>query len=96
MKSISIKIPLEVAQHMDDRAQLNPIYLTEFITAKLNHADSLDKPISDLCYNYTFKIDNELHKTIKMKAMEVDLPMNDLVGRLIEKYYFLERDNSYG
>ena len=87
MKSLNVKIPLEVAQHMDDNAQLNPIYLTEFITANLSHADSLDKPISDLCYNYTFKIDNKLHKTIKLKALEVDLPMNDLVGRLLAKFY---------
>ena len=90
MKSLNVKIPILDAQLMDDNAQLNPIYLTEFITANLSHADRLDKPISDLCYNYTFKIDNDLHKTIKMKALEVDLPMNDLVGRLIEKYYFVE------
>ena len=87
MKSLNVKIPLPVAQLMDDNAQLNPIYLTEFITANLSHSDSLDKPISDLCYNYTFKIDNKLHKTIKLKALEVDLPMNDLVGRLLAKFY---------
>lgn len=88
MKSLNIKIPIADAQLMDDNAQLNPTYLTEFITATLIHADSLDKPISDMCYNYTFKIDDKLHKTIKLKALEVNLPMNDLVGRLIEKYYY--------
>lgn len=88
MKSLNVKIPLPVAQRMDDGAQLNPTYLSEFIISTLDYADSLDKPISDLCYNYTFKIDNELHKSIKLKALEVDLPMNDLVGRLIEKYYY--------
>ena len=87
MKSLNVKIPLPLAQLMDDNTQLNPIYLTEFITTNLSHADSLDKPISDLCYNYTFKIDNKLHKTIKLKALEVDLPMNDLVGRLLAKFY---------
>ena len=87
MKSLNVKIPLPLAQLMDDNAQLNPIYLTEFITANLDHADSLDKPISDLCYNYTFKIDSKLHKSIKLKALEVDLPMNDLVGRLLAKFY---------
>ena len=88
MKSLNIKIPLSDAQDMDDNAQLNPIYLSEFITATLNRTDSLDNPIRELCYNYTFKIDNDLHKAIKLKALELDLPMNDLVGRLIEKYYF--------
>ena len=87
MKSLNVKIPLPVAQLMDDNAQLNPVYLTEFINANLSHADSLEKPISDLCYNYTFKIDNKLHKTIKLKAIELDLPMNDLVGRLLVKFY---------
>ena len=87
MKSLNVKIPLPVAQLMDDNAQLNPIYLTEFITANLYQADSLDKPISDLCYNYTFKIDDDFHKLIKLKAIEVDLPMNDLVGRLLAKFY---------
>ena len=87
MKSLNVKIPLPVAQLMDDNAQLNPIYLTEFITANLSRADSLDKPISELCYNYTFKIDDSLHKTIKLKALEIDLPMNDLIGRLLAKFY---------
>ena len=87
MKSLNVKIPLPVAQLMDDNAQLNPIYLTEFITANLSRADNLDKPISDLCYNYTFKIENSLHKTIKLKALEIDLPMNDLIGRLLAKFY---------
>ena len=88
MKSLNIKIPISDAQDMDDNAQLNPTYLSEFITATLIHADSLDMPISDLCYNYTFKIDSELHKAIKLKALEVNLPMNELVGRLIDRYYF--------
>ena len=88
MKSLNVKIPLGVAKRMDDDAQLNPTYLSEFITSTLDYADSLDKPITDLCYNYTFKIDKELHKAIKLKALEVDLSMNDLIGRLIEKYYY--------
>ena len=88
MKSLNVKIPLEVAQRMDDNAHLNPIYLSKFIRGNLIHADNLEHPISDLCYNYTFKIDNDLHKSIKLKALEVNLPMNELVGRLIDKFYF--------
>lgn len=88
MKSLNIKIPISDAQDMDDNEQLNPTYLSEFITANLSHTDILDMPISELCYNYTFKIDSELHKSIKLKALEVNLPMNELVGRLIDKYYF--------
>ena len=87
MKSLNVKIPLEVAQRMDDNAHLNPIYLSKFIRGNLIHADNLEQPINDLCYYYTFKIDSELHKTIKLTALEVDLPMNELVGRLLSKFY---------
>ena len=87
MKSLNVKIPLSVAQTMDDKAQLNPMYMSKFIINHLDHADSLDKPISELSYNYTFKIGNALHKHIKLKAIELDLPMNELVGRLLAKFY---------
>lgn len=87
MKSLNVKIPLSIAQHMDDRAQLNPTYIANFITEYIANADNLDKPISELSYNYTFKIDNDLHKTIKLTALEVNLPMNELVGRLLAKFY---------
>ena len=87
MKSLNVKIPLSIAQHMDDSAQLNPSYISNFIIDHLDSADSLDKPISELSYNYTFKIDNVLHKTIKLIALELDLPMNELVGRLLAKFY---------
>ena len=87
MKSLNVKIPLSIAQHMDDSAQLNPTYITKFITDHLFNAVSLDKPISELSYNYTFKIDSGLHKAIKLIALEEDLPMNELVGRLLAKFY---------
>ena len=87
MKSLNIKIPVPVAQRMDDNAQLNPVYLTQFIIENIDRDYSLDKPISELCYNYTFKIDDGFHKLIKLKAIELDLPMNDLVGRLLVKFY---------
>lgn len=87
MKSLNVKIPLSVAQRMDDNAQLNPIYLTQFIIDNLTYVYSLDKPINELSYNYTFKIDTDLHKSIKLIALEADLPMNELVGRLLAKFY---------
>lgn len=87
MKSISIKIPVSIAQRMDDNAQLNPVYLTQFIIDNLHQDDSLDKPISELCYNYTFKIGDDFHKLIKLKAIELELPMNEMVGRMFSKYY---------
>lgn len=87
MKSLNVKIPLSVAQKMDENAHLNPTYLTQFITDNLSYVYSLDKPITELSYNYTFKIDTDLHKSIKLIALEADLPMNELVGRLLTKFY---------
>lgn len=87
MKSLNAKIPLSVAQRMDENAQLNPTYLAQFITDNLSYIYSLDKPINELSYNYTFKIDDDLHKSIKLIALEADLPMNELVGRLLAKFY---------
>ena len=87
MKSLNVKIPLPIAERMDDNAQLNPIFLTQFITDNLSYVYSLDKPINELSYNYTFKIDTDLHKSIKLIALEADLPMNELIGRLLVKFY---------
>ena len=94
MKTLNIKIPLSIAQQLDDREHLNPIYLTQFITDNLprgynllSRDYSLDKPIGELSYNYTFKITKDLHKSIKLIALEVDLPMNELIGRLLVMYY---------
>lgn len=87
MKSINVKIPLTVATELDDRAELNPMYLTEFLVTYLNCEEGAKQPITELSYNYTFKIDSELHKAVKLKAIEQDLPMNEFIGRLLNKYY---------
>ena len=87
MKTLTVKIPLSIAQKMDDRAELNPNYLEGFIVSHLNNTDILDKPIQELSYNYTFKIDKDVHKMVKLKSIELELPMNELVGRLLAKYY---------
>lgn len=90
MKSLNIKIPLSIAKEMDDRAQLNPDYISTFIKNNLWAVEGnkeLEKPITEMAYNYTFKIDSDLHKTIKLISLKVDLPMNELIGRLLQVYY---------
>lgn len=87
MKSLNIKIPLGVAQLMDDNAQLNPDYITSFIVDHYNKSVNLNQPIGEMCYNYTFKIDDDLHKAIRLQAFELELPMNEMVGRMFSKYY---------
>lgn len=88
MKSLNIKIPLSIAQQLDDNAQLNPSYITGFIVTHLKEVDSvLDKPITEMSYNYTFKVPADLHQVVKIKSVEKDLAMNDLIGRLLACYY---------
>ena len=88
MKTLNIKIPISVAQRMDNNAQLNPQYITSFIVVNmLNVENVLDSPIKELTYNYAFKIPSDLHTTLKLKGIEHDISMNELVGRLIESYY---------
>ena len=88
MKTINIKIPLDIAQDLDDRARLNPEWLTSFILANWPHVDLvMDKPVKGLSSNYAFKVEDDLHKMIKLKAVELDIPMNELLGRLLQQYY---------
>lgn len=88
MKSLNIKIPLSTAQLMDDNAELNPNYITSFIATHLRYATKAkDHEMTGLAYNYTFKVPSDLHKAVKLKAIELDLPMNELVGRLLDYYY---------
>jgi hypothetical protein len=86
LKSLSIKIPIGIVSSMDDKARLNPSWLAGFII--LNKDKEIDeRPVKGLCYNYTFKVDEVLHKEVKLIAIEHGLAVNEFVARLLEKYY---------
>ena len=88
MKTINIKIPLDIAQDLDDRARLNPQWLTSFIVVNWSYVSLVtDKPVVGMAYNYSFKVDDDIHKMVKLKAVELDLPMNELLGRLLQRFY---------
>lgn len=87
LKSLNIKIPLRIANKMDENGHLNPKYVGEFVAKHLDSAEGLDKPIEGLTFTYVFKIDGDLHTKVKIKATEYGLNMNDLVGRIIQQYY---------
>jgi hypothetical protein len=86
MRSINVKIPLTIAQAMDERAQLNPHYLTYFINAYVGK-DVPEQPIQELTYNYTFRVEDATHKALKLKSIDINLPMNEIVGRLLAAHY---------
>lgn len=88
MKSLNIKIPLSIAQQLDDNAQLNPEYLTGFLVSHLSYGSTIkNHKLEGLMYNYTFKAPKDLHRMVKLKAIELDLPMNEFAGRLLAYYY---------
>jgi hypothetical protein len=86
MKSLTIKIPLTIAQSMDDRGQLNPRWATNFVITYMNKPLP-DQPIQEFTFNYTFKVEDDLHRTLKLKSFEQNIPMNELIGRLLATYY---------
>ena len=88
MKSLNIKIPLSIAQELDNNGQLNPNYITGFIVANINSVDSvLDKPINEMTYTYTFKVPTEVHSSLKLLSVVKDIPMNEIIGRLLTYNY---------
>lgn len=87
MKSVNMKIPIDLAQELDVEDNLNPSFMTEKIMDYLPLSRYLTNPVEGLCYNYTFKINDTLHKDIKIMAINMNLPMNELLGRLIVTYY---------
>lgn len=85
-KTLSIKIPISIAQQMDDRGQLNPIWVARFLE-EFYEADISDQPLEGLYYTYVFKIDGELRKAVKDMAKYHGLPMTEFVGRLLVECY---------
>ena len=86
-KSLNIKIPLPILKQLDDKGQLNPNYLEGFIVAHLHTNEGLNEPVTELSQNYTFKVDEQLHKAVKLKSIENDTNMNEYVARLLVAYY---------
>ena len=86
MKSLSIKMPMAVAQHMDDRAELNPSYISAIISESLQDFKKADMP-AGLYYGYVLKISDDLHKAIKLAATMNDMSISDFVCQLIITRY---------
>lgn len=93
MKTITIKIPINIAQLLDDRGQLNPQYLGQFLNMiveyKLFNMDNkeLYNPIEGLTMSYAFKIDSALHTILKDSAKHINTPLGEYAGRILSVYY---------
>ena len=86
MKTITIKLNLDQAQALDDRAQLNPSFIGDFITRYL-HAGQPRSRSTQLTFTYTLKVSNELHKDLKMAALQNDMTMSEYVRQMFQVYY---------
>lgn len=90
MKTLTIKINLDEAQQLDDRGQLNPTFITAFIQNHLGHAFLGERRTTQLPFTYTFKVSDELHKAVKMAALNDDLTMSEYVRQMFQVYYYTE------
>lgn len=89
MKTLNVKLPIEVAQTMSDNGELNPMHIT-YIIGHLKDEEieeGLLEELPSLSFSYSFKVPRSIHKTIKLLSIDYDLPMNELVGRLLTYYY---------
>ena len=89
MKTITIKINLNQVQELEDRGQLNPKFVSEFITRYL-HAGQPPYRSTQLPFTYTLKVSNELHKALKMAALQDDMTMSEYVRQMFQVYYYPE------
>lgn len=92
MKTLTIKINLDDAQQLDDRGELNPTFITNFILSHIGHAFLGERRSSQLPFTYTFKVTDDVHKRVKMAALEDDLTMSEYVRQMFQVYYYMERD----
>lgn len=90
MKSLSIKIPVKMAVDMDDNNNLNPVYLKDFIN-RYKDCEFSNEPCPGLTLPYTFKIDAESHRAIKLAAIGHEMAMNEFICRLLQQYYWRDR-----
>ena len=91
MNSTSIKLPLSVYNEMSERGQLNPTYVRDFIEdyyyRGLIDGTLVVHEIKEPTAHYYFRLHENLHSQLQQFAKRCKIPMNELIGRLFDKYY---------
>lgn len=87
MKTLTIKTNLDNAEQLYDRGQLNPAFISDFIQNHLGHALIGERRASQLSFTYTFKVSDELHKAVKIAALNEDLTMSEYVRQMFQVFY---------
>jgi hypothetical protein len=71
---------------MDDNDHLNPNWIEGFLVLNYNNLVP-DFKLEGVNMTYTFKVDDVLHKCIKLKAIENEMTISEFVCRLFATYY---------
>lgn len=86
MKTLNVKVPITLGKILSDSGRLNPEWFTSFISEYIDREVTIKPDQTEFTFNYTFKIEDSLHKKLKLKAIEGDIPMNEYSGRLLLEY----------
>lgn len=89
MKTLTIKLPVSVMQLLDNSAQLNPKWVSDFISLYMYYdLQPLNREASrELLVTYSFKVSDDLHKSVKREALENDLSIVEFIRRIFEDNY---------
>lgn len=88
MKTLTIKLPLSIAQSLDDRGALNPKFVSDFLSLYIyGKPVSEDDRTPDMLFTYSFKVDEHIHAMVKDEAAKQGLSIVEFVRRLFEENY---------
>ena len=80
-KTLNIKLPLKIGELLSDNVMLNSNDITHLLEVRhqVKHTQELDTPTAQ----WSFKIDTNLHRTLKFEALEQGINLNEYTGRII-------------
>lgn len=85
MKTLNIKLSLDTYNLLCDNGQLNPTYIKEILLLDSNYENLPE--LSSPTVNYALKVDNDFHLNLKRCALENEMTLAEISGRLFEKNY---------
>lgn len=89
MRTLTIRLPLSIAQQLDDNGQLNPATISNILDDYMSRNMFVDNEqgTTELLFTYSFKVKEDLHDRVKYEAGRNGLSISTYVRRLFELYY---------
>lgn len=85
MKTLNIKLSLDTYNLLCDNGQLNPPFVKEILSLN-NNFENLPE-LSAPTVNYALKVNNAFHLQLKRCALENEMTLAEISGRLFENNY---------